>query len=64
MGDTKVNVYSERLKGFKYVLTDHDIPFNPKDIIHSNLNEDAGGKIANKILSRKNLPDGLFIYDA
>ncbi|AGA78119.1 LacI family DNA-binding transcriptional regulator [Echinicola vietnamensis] len=61
LGNLKINVYGERLKGYKYALMDHDIPFTQENILHSDLNEEAGEDIAHKILSMDPLPDGLFV---
>ncbi|MBD8488018.1 LacI family DNA-binding transcriptional regulator [Echinicola sp. CAU 1574] len=61
LGNTKINVYADRLKGYKYALMDHEIPFNSKNVIYSDLNEEAGEDIANKIINKKTLPDGLFV---
>ncbi|QDH79175.1 LacI family transcriptional regulator [Echinicola soli] len=61
LGNLKINVYDERLKGYKYALMDHDIPFSQDNVIHSDLNEEAGEDIANKILAMKPMPDGLFV---
>ncbi len=61
IGNTDINVYGDRLKGYKYALMDYDLPFNKENIIVSNLNEAAGEGIVNKILSFDTLPDGLFV---
>lgn len=61
LGNLKINVYGERLKGYKYALIDHDMPFSSKKIIHSDLTEEAGETIAAKVLAMNPLPDGLFV---
>lgn len=60
-GNLKVNVYKDRLKGYKYALMDHDIPFNEAYVISSNLSEEAGIEAANKILLLDPLPDAIFV---
>lgn len=61
LGNIKINVYADRLKGYKYALLDHDIPFDPSLVFHSDLNEEAGEEIVRKIMEMKPLPDGLFV---
>jgi LacI family transcriptional regulator len=61
LGNIKINVYADRLKGYKYALMDHDIPFNSSLIIYSDLNEEAGEEIVSKILKMDPIPDGLFV---
>jgi LacI family transcriptional regulator len=62
LGSTKVSVYSDRLKGYKYALMDKDIPYD-KDliIVLSDINEEAGEEVVNQILKMDPLPDGLFV---
>jgi LacI family transcriptional regulator len=61
LGNIKINVYADRLKGYKYALMDNDIPFDPSLIIYSDLNEEAGEEIVNQILKMDTRPDGLFV---
>ncbi|MBW3468114.1 LacI family DNA-binding transcriptional regulator [Arthrospiribacter ruber] len=61
LGNIKVNVYHERLKGYKYALLDHSIPFDENLIIYSDLNEEAGYDIVQKIKSIEPRIDGLFV---
>ncbi|WP_373521095.1 LacI family DNA-binding transcriptional regulator [Aquiflexum sp.] len=61
LGNIKINVYADRLKGYKYALMDNDIPFDQSLIIHSDLNEEAGEEIVQKIMKMNPLPDGLFV---
>jgi LacI family transcriptional regulator len=61
LGNIKINVYADRLKGYKYALMDNDIPFDPSLIIYSDLNEEAGEEIVGKILKMDPMPDGLFV---
>src|SRR5690606_26010996 len=60
-GNLKRNVYSDRLKGYKYALIDHNLAFEESNIIINNLSEEAGEEAAQKILSMKKLPDGIFV---
>jgi LacI family transcriptional regulator len=61
LGNTKINVYANRLKGYRYALMDNNIPFLEKNIIYSDLSEEAGESIVEKILNMKERPDGLFV---
>jgi LacI family transcriptional regulator len=61
LGNTVINVYANRLKGYRYALIDHDYPFLPDNVIQSNLHEEDGFAIVQKILEMKNPPDGLFV---
>ena len=57
----KRNVYSERLRGYKQALIDHNIKFDDKLLIINGLKEEDATKSANSILAMKHLPDGIFI---
>ncbi len=56
------DVYSERLRGYKKALHDHNIPFNDKLVYITNLSEDAGADAAAHILKMRPSarPDGVF----
>jgi LacI family transcriptional regulator len=58
---TKINVYADRLKGYKYALLESNISFNPSLVIFADLIEEAGEDIVNQILKMDPLPDGLFV---
>lgn len=60
-GNLKRNVYADRLKGYKYALIDHDLPFSESNIIVNSLSEEAGEEAAKQILKMKSLPDGIFV---
>ncbi|ARS36454.1 LacI family DNA-binding transcriptional regulator [Pontibacter actiniarum] len=60
-GNLKVNVYKDRLKGFKYALMDSDLPFSESSVITTNLNEEAGIQAAKQILQMNPRPDGIFV---
>jgi len=57
----KRNVYSQRYKGYRDALFDHNIEFNESWLIVSDLTEKAGVDAALQILKMKPLPDGIFI---
>lgn len=55
------NVYSERYKGFRNALRDHDISFTKDLLIVNDIREEAGVDAAQQIMQMKEKPDGLFI---
>jgi LacI family transcriptional regulator len=57
----KRNVYSDRLKGYKEALRDHDIEFKKENVIISNLSQADGSIAAKQILEMDPLPDGVFV---
>src|SRR5258706_7044413 len=57
----KRNVYSERYRGYRDALFDHDISFEENFLITKDLSENAGIDSAMQILSMKPMPDGAFI---
>lgn len=61
LGNIKINVYANRLKGYRYALMDHGFPFLEQNVIQSDLHEESGDLIVQKILAMKNRPDGLFV---
>ena len=61
LGNIKINVYADRLKGYKYALMENEIAFDPSMVIYSDLNEEAGEEIVRKIMKMDPLPDGLFV---
>ena len=60
-GHLKTNVYADRLKGFKYALLDHGLPFTDAQVISGKLNEEAGIEAAKQILKMDPLPDGILV---
>ncbi|WP_242916219.1 LacI family DNA-binding transcriptional regulator [Pontibacter liquoris] len=60
-GNLKINVYKDRLKGFKYALLDHNIPFSDSMVIPTDLSEEAGIAAAQQLLTMHPVPDGLFV---
>jgi LacI family transcriptional regulator len=60
-GNMLRNVYSERLRGYKQALRDHNLPFDEKKLLFiSKLNEEAGTKAAEHILKMASKPDAVF----
>jgi len=57
----KRNVYAERLRGYKQALLDHKLKFDEKLLIIDGFKEEDAMRSANRILSMKTLPDGIFI---
>jgi len=55
------NVYAERLKGYKLALIDHKIKFDERLLIVDGLKEEDATRSANRIMSLKPMPDGVFI---
>lgn len=60
-GNLKINVYANRLKGYKYALIDNSLPFDESLIITNDLTEEAGVKAAEQILKMDPRPDGVFV---
>lgn len=61
LGNIKINVYAQRLKGYRYALMDQGFPFLEDHVIQSDLSEESGDLIVQKILDMKDRPDGLFV---
>jgi len=61
-GNTHLNVYKDRLAGFKQALADHNLPFVEEFHLISNLSEDAGSNAAKFILDLApgDRPDSVF----
>lgn len=55
------NVYSERLRGYKQALLDHQLPYDEKLVIVDGFSEQDAIHAANRILAMKPMPDGIFI---
>lgn len=60
-GSLKRSVYADRLKGYRYALIDHELPFSQEFVISGKLSEEAGIEAAEQILQMNPLPDGLFV---
>jgi len=61
LGNPKINVYANRLKGYRYALLDNGLPYKEENIIYSDLSEEAGERIAQQLVDMKDQPDGLFV---
>jgi LacI family transcriptional regulator len=60
-GNMNRNVYADRFKGYKQALQDHRINFDEKLLIICKLDEEAGTKAADQILTMgDDRPDGVF----
>lgn len=59
-GNSKINIYSDRLKGYRYALVDNNLPFDESYVICNSLSEEAGIEAAYQILKMNPLPDGIF----
>jgi LacI family transcriptional regulator len=57
----KRNVYSQRFKGYRDALFDHNIPYEDHLLVINDLTEKAGEEAARQILKMRPLPDGAFI---
>ena len=57
----KRNVYSERMRGYKQALLDHKLKFDDKMVIIDGFKEEDAVRSANRVLSMKTTPDGIFI---
>ena len=58
---SKLNVYEERLKGYKEALSAHKIKCDKRNIITCNLSFEAGEAAAQLLLKMKPMPDGIFV---
>ncbi|TVP49423.1 MAG: LacI family transcriptional regulator [Mongoliibacter sp.] len=61
LGNIKANVYRDRLNGYKSALLDNGLEYEEKLIFHSDLNEEAGAEIIQKIKKLALPIDGLFV---
>lgn len=60
-GNLARNVYSERLRGYREALDDHDSKFDPDLLIENDLSDKAGRQSAKQIMNMDPTPDGLFV---
>jgi LacI family transcriptional regulator len=60
-GNLSRNVYSDRMKGYRQALAEHNIPFDGKYVISNNLDEKSAMEAAKQLLTMKPMPDGIFI---
>jgi LacI family transcriptional regulator len=59
-GDTRRNVYADRLAGYRLALKEHGFEFDPNLVISNSLVEYAGADGINQVLKMKKMPDGIF----
>ncbi|HEY4148624.1 MAG TPA: LacI family DNA-binding transcriptional regulator [Chitinophagaceae bacterium] len=57
----KRNVYTDRLRGYKHALHEHQLPYDKHLVIVNDLGETASVNAAHQVLKMKPLPDGLFV---
>ncbi len=56
----KINIYRERLRGYKSALHDHGLRFEPGLVLESNLQLEDGRRSMQLLLATGNLPDAVF----
>ncbi|MDR7128725.1 LacI family transcriptional regulator [Algoriphagus sp. 4150] len=61
LGNGQVNVYLDRLKGYRYALMDHGLDYRPDLVMHADFTEEKIDSIVDFIVNRDMLPDGLFV---
>lgn len=59
-GSQKVNIFRERLKGYKDALSDHGISFDKRLVFESDLQLEGGRQCMQKLLTNGPLPDAIF----
>lgn len=59
-GYQHVHIYSERLRGYKQALLDHDIPFDEKQVFESDMSLSDGRRITSEYLAEFSPPDAIF----
>lgn len=60
-GNLKRNVYSGRLKGYQQALLQHNLPASEELVMVTDLSQEAGKLVAQKIDEMEVKPDGIFI---
>lgn len=60
----KINIYKERLRGYKEALLAHGLPYDESLIVESNLQLEDGRNSMLTLLSLPQLPDGVFSASA
>jgi LacI family transcriptional regulator len=56
----KINIYKERLRGYKTALEDHGLPFDVDLVFESHLQLEDGRRSALQLIKLDPLPDGIF----
>lgn len=59
--DSHVNVYKDRLAGFKEALSGYNLKFEPQNLLIADLSFESGEKAAQAILNMNPRPDGIFV---
>lgn len=60
-GNLSRNVYSDRMKGYRQALSEHNILFREEYLIVSNLDEESAINASKRLLAIDPMPDGIFI---
>lgn len=58
---SEMNVYTDRLAGYQQALAEHQVKFDKKLVIQTNLSQESGALAAQTILQLKNMPDAVFV---
>jgi len=61
LGNLKINVYTDRLNGYKLALKSFGIQHKPEEIILTDLSEEAGERIVSRLMEMTPRPDGLLV---
>jgi LacI family transcriptional regulator len=56
----RINIYIERLRGYKTALRDHGLTFDPALVVESDLQLEDGRKSMHELLKLPSLPDAIF----
>lgn len=56
----KINIYKERLRGYKAALADHGLPFESSLVVASDLQLEDGRRSMRQLLDSGDIPDGIF----
>jgi len=59
--NSKLNVYNDRMAGFKAALQEHGLSLPDEQVIFTDLSFESAGKIAQQILTMNPRPDGVFV---
>lgn len=61
LGRLEINVYADRLAGYRRALEEKGIRYNRADVVVSDLSEEAGEKVVSQLVKMKPVPDGLMV---
>ncbi|WP_426478932.1 LacI family DNA-binding transcriptional regulator [Chryseobacterium sp. CBSDS_008] len=59
-GDLNLEIYQNRLNGYKQALTDHNLPVKEDNIIFTGSSIDEGTEAIKKLWGKKSVPDAIF----